>query len=93
MPSDGLMDADAVQSRIAEGVFNMAGDTENSQALVSWRTADADYPRDKTIQALFEEQVELTPHAVAIEFEDRRLSYAELNEQANRVAHRSSVWE
>ena len=66
----------------------MAGDTENGQAMVSWRTADADYPRDKTIQALFEEQVELTPQSVAIEFEDRRLSYAELNEQANRVAHR-----
>ena len=82
------VDAAAMQRRVEEGVFKMAGDTENGQAMVSWRTADADYPRDKTIQALFEEQVELTPHSVAIEFEDRRLSYAELNEQANRVAHR-----
>ena len=42
----------------------------------------------KTIQALFEEQVALNPHATAVEFEDRQLSYVALNEQANRVAHR-----
>lgn len=40
-----------------------------------------------SIQQLFEEQVEHTPHAVAVRFKDKRLTYLELNEQANRLAH------
>lgn len=45
-----------------------------------------DYPRNKTLQRLFEEQVARTPKAVALIFEAQQFSYAELNERANRVA-------
>ncbi len=43
-------------------------------------------PRERCIHELFEEQVERTPTAIAVEFEDRTLSYAELNAQANQLA-------
>ncbi|NES68143.1 MAG: amino acid adenylation domain-containing protein, partial [Okeania sp. SIO2D1] len=43
--------------------------------------------QDKCIHQLFEEQVERTPDAVAVVFEDRQLTYHELNCQANQLAH------
>ncbi len=46
----------------------------------------AEHPREKTIFQLFEEQAERTPDQTALVFEDRRLTYAELNERANRLA-------
>ena len=38
-----------------------------------------EYPADKCVHELFEEQVEKTPEAVAVVFEDEQLSYGELN--------------
>ncbi|MCP1307440.1 amino acid adenylation domain-containing protein [Paenibacillus tyrfis] len=46
----------------------------------------ANDPREKTIFQLFEEQAERTPDQTALVFEDRQLTYAELNERANRLA-------
>jgi len=57
------------------------------QQLLSWNDTTTDYPRDKTIVDLFEEQVEKTPDAVAVVFEDQQLTYRELNSQANQLAH------
>jgi len=48
-------------------------------------TASA-YPRDKTLIALFEEQVKASPEATAILFENQQLSYQELNEKSNQLA-------
>ncbi|MHB9147923.1 MAG: non-ribosomal peptide synthetase [Candidatus Amoebophilus sp.] len=52
-----------------------------------WNATDKEYPREKTIQQLFEEQVERTPHHVAIVYEEIKLSYRQLNERANCLAH------
>ena len=45
------------------------------------------YPKDKTIVALFEEQVERTPEAIAVIFEAEQLTYKVLNEKSNQLAH------
>jgi len=66
----------------------MKGETERRHVLAEWAENRTEYPRSKTIHALFEELAALAPHSVAIEFENRKLSYGELNEQANRIAHR-----
>jgi amino acid adenylation domain-containing protein len=55
--------------------------------LVEWNDTAADYPKDKCIHQLFEEQVERTPEAIAVEFEDQKISYRELNRRANQLAH------
>jgi amino acid adenylation domain-containing protein/non-ribosomal peptide synthase protein (TIGR01720 family) len=60
--------------------------TETRQ-LIQWNQTKTGYPQDKTIVHLFEEQVARTPDNMAVVFEDRQLTYAELNQQANRLAH------
>ncbi len=60
---------------------------EQQQLLVEWNNTQADYPQDKCIHQLFEEQVERTPNAVAVEFENQQLTYYQLNCRANQLAH------
>ncbi|MEK7325169.1 MAG: amino acid adenylation domain-containing protein, partial [Chloroflexota bacterium] len=60
---------------------------ERQQLLVDWNATAADYPGDACIHHLFEEQVERTPESVAVVYEDRSLTYRELNRQANQLAH------
>lgn len=47
-----------------------------------------EFPRDKTIHQLIEEQVEKTPNHIAIVCREKSLTYRELNERANQLAHR-----
>ncbi len=61
---------------------------ERDQLLVAWNETAADFPRDGSIQALFETQAARTPEAPALIFEQRTLTYAELNGRANQLAHR-----
>jgi len=60
---------------------------ERHQLLVEWNNTWADYPQDKCIHQLFEEQVERWPDAIALVFEDEQLTYQELNQRANQLAH------
>ena len=60
--------------------------SEKHQLLVDWNDTRRDYPRDKCIHELFEEQVAKTPDAVAVAFEDQQLTYGELNRRANQLA-------
>jgi len=57
------------------------------QKFLQWNQTQAEYPHEKCLHQLFEEQVERTPNAVAVEFEDRQLTYGQLNQQANQLAH------
>ncbi|MGF2038868.1 MAG: non-ribosomal peptide synthetase [Nostoc sp. CmiVER01] len=60
---------------------------EQQQLLVEWNDTQADYPQDKCIHQLFEEQVQLTPDAIAVVFENQQLTYQQLNAKANQLAH------
>ena len=60
---------------------------EKQQLLVEWNDTKRDYPKDKCIHQLFEEQVETTPDAIALVYEDQQLTYRELNNRANQLAH------
>jgi glyine---[glycyl-carrier protein] ligase len=60
---------------------------EERQTLLEGFNATASAVPERTLTGLFEEQVERTPEAVALLYSEQRLSYAELNERANRVAH------
>jgi len=62
-------------------------ETERHQLLVEWNNTLKDYPQDKCIHQLFEEQVERSPDAIAVVFEGEQLTYRELNQRANCLAH------
>jgi amino acid adenylation domain-containing protein len=55
--------------------------------LVEWNDTKVEFPRDRCIHELFEEQAARRPQAVAVSFEDRQLTYGELNRRANQLAH------
>ncbi|MBI6711158.1 amino acid adenylation domain-containing protein, partial [Pseudomonas syringae] len=60
---------------------------ERHQLIVEFNATALDYPVEQTIHGLFEAQVERSPQAVAVVHGDVRLSYCELNNRANQLAH------
>jgi amino acid adenylation domain-containing protein len=62
-------------------------EAERHQLLVEWNDTKREYPKDKCIHELFEAQVERSPDAVAVVFEDKTLTYRELSRRANQLAH------
>ncbi len=69
------------------GHLKMPGDAERHQILYEWNDTVAEFPRDKCVHQMFEEQAARTPEAVALVFEDTLISYRELNRRSNRLAH------
>ncbi|MCQ8130889.1 condensation domain-containing protein, partial [Methylomonas rivi] len=65
----------------------LLSEAENRQILADWNATEVEYPQDRYIHQLFEAQVEATPDAIALSFEDQHLIYAELNAKANQLAH------
>jgi amino acid adenylation domain-containing protein len=65
----------------------LLSDREQQQLLAEWNDTATEYPREQCLHQLFEAQVERTPDAVAIVFENQELSYRELNTKANQLAH------
>ncbi len=61
---------------------------EKQQILYEWNRTAVDYPKNSCVHELFEAQAERTPDHCAVVFENQRLTYRELNERANRLAHR-----
>lgn len=72
------------RQRIADAPLLSAA--ERHQLLIIWNRSAIKYPRESSIQALFEAQAERTPDAVALVFGDTEMSYAELNRRANQLA-------
>jgi amino acid adenylation domain-containing protein len=60
---------------------------EREQLLVEWNRTEAAYPKDRCLHELIEEQAGRTPDATAVIFEDKRLTYRQLDERANQLAH------
>ncbi|MBV8856906.1 MAG: amino acid adenylation domain-containing protein, partial [Acidobacteria bacterium] len=60
---------------------------EREQVLCGWNSTRRDYPTGKCLHQFFEEQAARTPDRIALIHGDERLSYRELNERANRLAH------
>ncbi|WP_203228910.1 condensation domain-containing protein, partial [Lautropia dentalis] len=61
---------------------------EREQVIREFNATDAEYPKEALIHELFEQQVERTPQAVAVRYEDEQLTYVQLNARANQLAHR-----
>lgn len=73
------------EGKIAEYDFLSA--SEKNQLLTTFNDTEVAYPKQKALVELIEEQVERTPQNVALIFQDETITYQELNEQANQLAH------
>jgi len=65
----------------------MLSEAEKNKILYDFNNTKTDYPKDKTIAELFEEQANKTPNNVAVVFGMQKLTYKELNEKANSLAY------
>ena len=66
----------------------MCTEAERRQILEVFNDTAVEYPKEKTVIDLFEEQVRKTPEKTAVVFEDKQITYAELNEKANLLARK-----
>ncbi|NET65458.1 MAG: amino acid adenylation domain-containing protein [Moorea sp. SIO1G6] len=82
-----LLEAMVVKPNIKLGQLPLIKEAERDQILVEWNNTKTDYPKDKCIHQLFEEQVEKKPDAIAVVFEQQKLTYSQLNNKANQLAH------
>ncbi|HSW56212.1 MAG TPA: amino acid adenylation domain-containing protein [Ignavibacteriaceae bacterium] len=66
--------------------FEILSANEKNTLVTLWNRTQLDYPKDKCIHQLFETAAENYPRNIAVEFEDNKISYKELNEKANQLA-------
>ncbi|MFL9875106.1 non-ribosomal peptide synthetase [Paraburkholderia megapolitana] len=82
-----VLEAIATDEHADHSVGDFLSDAEREQVLVAWNDTDVPYPQGACIHELFEAQVASQPDAVALVVEQQHVSYRELNERANRLAH------
>jgi len=69
------------------GDLELLSKIEVDSLLNKFNNTKAEFPKNKTIVDLFEDQVAKTPDSIAVKFEETELSYKELNERSNNLAH------
>jgi amino acid adenylation domain-containing protein len=65
----------------------LLAEAERHQLLVEWNDTRVEYPTDVPLNKFIEEQVEKTPESVAVIYESEQLTYRQLNNRANQLAH------
>ncbi len=73
------------QQRLAR--ISLLSDEEFKHTISVWNKTEAAFPNQTTLHQWFEDQVDKTPDAVALVFQDQSLTFAELNQKANQLAH------
>ncbi|MCK4258505.1 MAG: non-ribosomal peptide synthase/polyketide synthase [Halanaerobiales bacterium] len=81
-----LIDKTLKNPELLVSELEMIGEDEKHDLVVKFNDTKADYPKEKTIQQLFEECVDKTPENIAVIYNDQRYTYRELNAKANYLA-------
>src|SRR5258708_2429325 len=81
-----VLEAVTADSSKVFGDIEVLGAEERRRILQEWNETAQSVP-ECTLVDLFEHQVERTPKAIALTYEGQQLSYEELNQRANRLAH------
>ncbi|WP_254623733.1 non-ribosomal peptide synthase/polyketide synthase [Myxococcus sp. CA033] len=84
--------AAALESMLAQpqallSSLSLVTQEERERVLVEWNRTQRDYPRDAGVHQLFAEQAARTPDAIAVESTTGTLTYRELDERSNQLAH------
>lgn len=73
------------KQKVAE--IEIISEEDKRKSLVEFNDPKLDFPSQATIHALFEQQAMIYPNAIAVIYEKERVTYRELNERANQLAH------
>jgi non-ribosomal peptide synthetase component F len=73
------------KARIEE--LPLLSEEEQRHLLCEWKGKGQEYGKEKCLHELLEEQAKRNPEGVAVVYEDRQVSYGELNRRANQLAH------
>ncbi len=84
---EGLVEALEEAPERPLGHLEVLPAAERAQVVEAWNRTDAEYPACACVHELFEAQAERTPEAVAVVSREGRVTYAELDARANRLAH------
>lgn len=82
-----LLEGITINPHRTAGELPLLTPAEQDLLLVEWNATSPAHPINRCIHQLFEEQVEKTPQALAVVYENQQLTYQELNQQANKIAH------
>jgi len=83
---NAILEAFVANAEQPAGQVSLLTAEQLQQILVNWNATDATYPREQSIQNVFERQVVATPKAIAVIGGSDSLTYSELNEKANQLA-------
>ncbi|HEX8529698.1 MAG TPA: amino acid adenylation domain-containing protein, partial [Cytophagales bacterium] len=84
---EGLLRAAVANPDLPVAQLDYLSEGEKRQLLEVFNDTAVAYPKDRTLVSLFEGQVEKTPDAVALVFQQEPFTFAQLNEKANQLAH------
>jgi len=84
---ESLVHALESEPTIAMWKLDILNKTERHQMMVEWNSTEIPYPKGKCLHELFENKVNAYPESLAVVQDEKKLSYAELNTKANRLAH------
>jgi amino acid adenylation domain-containing protein len=82
-----LIESVIKQKNASINELEILSDRERYQLLVEFNNTKKNYPKNKCIHQLFEEQVKRTPNNIAVVYGNEQLTYAELNQKANQLAY------
>jgi amino acid adenylation domain-containing protein len=82
-----VLEQTAADADVRLSQLELTSEAERALVLEEWNRTDVEYPADRCIHEQFEAQAACTPGAVAVRFEEESLTYRELNERANQLAH------
>ena len=82
-----LLESTVKNPEVAIGQLNILSDRARRQLLIDFNQTQKDYPKNKCVHQLFEEQAERNPDSIAVVFETEQITYRELNDRANQLAH------
>jgi amino acid adenylation domain-containing protein/non-ribosomal peptide synthase protein (TIGR01720 family) len=81
-----ILDEMAEKPYVKIADLDMLSESEKNRLLYDFNDTKTQYPKDKTLYELFQEQAAKIPDNIAVVYEERKVTYGELNEKANRLA-------
>ncbi|MEW6735711.1 MAG: amino acid adenylation domain-containing protein, partial [Acidobacteriota bacterium] len=84
---ENLLTAAIADPEVCIADLPLLSEQERSQLILEWNNTQSKYSKHCCIHQLFEAQVEITPAAIAVTYQDNSITYQELNYRANQLAH------